>query len=61
MAEKYNECVLVLSQDGGMSDFLLYTLGLRDQMELDDMIKALQVKKRSRHRLHWEHTPIKIF
>lgn len=38
--KKYNECVLVLSQDGGMSDFLLYTLGLRNQMELDDMIKA---------------------
>ena len=38
--KKYNECVLALSQDGGMSDFLLYTLGLRDQMELDDMIKA---------------------
>lgn len=38
--KKYNECVLVLSQDGGMTDFLLYTLGLRDQMELDDMIKA---------------------
>ena len=38
--KKYNECVLVLSQDGGMSDFLLYTLGLRDQMELDDMSKA---------------------
>ena len=38
--KKYNECVLVLSQDGGVSDFLLYTLGLRDQMELDDMIKA---------------------
>ena len=38
--KKYNECVLVLSQDSGMSDFLLYTLGLRDQMELDDMIKA---------------------
>ena len=38
--KKYNECVLVLSQDGEMSDFLLYTLGLRDQMELDDMIKA---------------------
>ena len=38
--KKYNECVLVLSQDGGMSDFLLYTLGLRDRMELDDMIKA---------------------
>lgn len=38
--KKYNECVVVLSQDGSMSDFLLYTLGLRDQMELDDMIKA---------------------
>ncbi len=32
--------MLVLSRDGGISDFLLYTLGLRDQLELDDMIKA---------------------
>ncbi len=37
--KKYNECVLVLTSDGGMSDFLLYTLGLRDQTELTDMIK----------------------
>ena len=37
--KKYNECVLVLTPDGSMSDFLLYTLGLRDQVELDDMIK----------------------
>ena len=37
--KKYNECVLVLTPDGSMSDFLLYTLGLRDQVELNDMIK----------------------
>ena len=37
--EKYNECVLVLGSDGSVSDFLLYTLGLRDSVELDDMIK----------------------
>ena len=35
--ENYNECVLVLTSDGGMSDFLLYTLGLRDALELDEM------------------------
>ena len=37
--KKYNECVVVLTSDGSMSDFLLYTLGLRDQTELSDMIK----------------------
>lgn len=37
--ENYNECVLVLTSDGGISDFLLYTLGLRDSMELDEMIR----------------------
>ncbi len=37
--QNYNECVLVLTSDGGMSDFLLYTLGLRDQLELDEMIQ----------------------
>lgn len=36
--EDYNECVLVLTAGGGMSDFLLYTMGLRDPMELDEMI-----------------------
>ena len=28
--KKYNECVVVLTSNGGMSDFMLYTLGLRD-------------------------------
>jgi len=37
--ENYNECVLVLTSDGGMSDFLLYTLGLRDALELDEMVR----------------------
>lgn len=37
--ENYNECVLVLSSNGGMSDFLLYTLGLRDYDELDEWVK----------------------
>jgi ABC-type lipoprotein export system ATPase subunit len=37
--ENYNECVLVLTQNGSVSDFLLYTLGLRDTVELDEMIR----------------------
>ncbi|MCI9312009.1 MAG: ATP-binding cassette domain-containing protein [Erysipelotrichaceae bacterium] len=35
----YQECVLVLSKSGRMSDLLLYTLGLRDPKELDEMVK----------------------
>ena len=34
----YNECVLVLSAKGNISDFLLYTLGLRDYSELDSLV-----------------------
>ena len=37
--EKYNECVLVLTSGGNISDFMLYTLGLRDSTELDEMIR----------------------
>ena len=37
--ENYNECVVVLTSNGGISDFLLYTLGLRDPLELDEMIQ----------------------
>lgn len=35
----YNECVLVLTSGGGMSDQLLYTLGLRDRLELQEMVR----------------------
>ncbi len=37
--ERYDECVLVLTASGGISDFHLYTLGLRDSMELEEMIQ----------------------
>lgn len=37
--EDYNECVVVLTPGGSISDFMLYTLGLRDSMELDEMIQ----------------------
>ena len=37
--QNYNECVIVLTSSGNISDFLLYTLGLRDSNELDAMIQ----------------------
>lgn len=37
--EGYTECVLVLTSSGSISDYMLYTLGLRDAKELDDMIR----------------------
>ena len=37
--EEYNECVLVLTSNGNISDYMLYTLGLRDASELDEMIR----------------------
>ena len=36
--ENYNECVLVLTKGGRISDFMQYTLGLRDSDELDQMV-----------------------
>ena len=37
--ENYNECVAVLGADGSITDYALYALGLRDNAELDKMIK----------------------
>lgn len=37
--ENYNECVLVLTERGNISDFTSYVLGLRDADELQDMVK----------------------
>ncbi len=34
----YNECVLVLTSKGNISDFMIYTLGLRDYSELDNIV-----------------------
>ncbi len=36
--ENYNEVVLVTTPSGYMSDFMLYTLGLREGSELDEMV-----------------------
>ncbi len=43
--ESSNELVLVLSRDGGISDLMLYALGLGDHDELEEMIKAAQEGK----------------
>ncbi len=37
--ENYNECILVLTSSGSISDYLLYTLGLRDYSELEAMME----------------------
>ena len=37
--ENYNECVLVLTGSGSMSDFMIYSLGLRPGEELDAMVE----------------------
>ncbi len=44
--KKYNECVLVLNSNGSMSDFMLYTLGLRDFSELDSMIEKFSKEEK---------------
>lgn len=36
--ENYNECVLVLTSDGSISDYMLYALGLRDYSELEALL-----------------------
>lgn len=38
--ENYDEVVLVLTSSGSISDFMLYSMGLRDSVELEDMIQA---------------------
>ncbi len=39
--EKYNEMIIVLSEPNSISDLLVYTLGLRDSKELNDMISKI--------------------
>ena len=38
--EHYNECVLVLTSGGRVTDLTLYTLGLKDPKQLDEMVKT---------------------
>ena len=37
--ESYDEVVVVLTSNGGVSDFMLYSMGLRDRSELDSMVR----------------------
>ena len=43
--QRYNDIVLVLTPNGKVSDFMLYTMGLRDHSELDDMVRAFANEK----------------
>ncbi len=43
--EKYNECVLVLTSGGNISDLMMYTLGLRDSLELDEMVRQFMAEE----------------
>ena len=43
--EKYNELVLVLPEENGMSDLLIYGMGIRDDQELLDMISTIMAGK----------------
>ena len=37
--EKYDEVVAVLTPNGNVSDFMLYSMGLRDHKELEEMVR----------------------
>ncbi len=43
--ESYDECVLVLTKGGRISDFMQYSLGLRDTDELDEMVKQFAAEE----------------
>ncbi len=40
--KNYNEVVLILKEDGRIDDYTLYSLGLKDQKELEDKWKAVE-------------------
>lgn len=39
--EKYDEMIIVLSEPNKISDYLIYSLGLRDYKELEDIVKRV--------------------
>ncbi len=39
MPENYNEVVLIIDENNGIQDYALYTLGLKDPEEIQDMLK----------------------
>ena len=45
--EQYNECIVTLTAGGKISDLTLYTLGLKDPEELDDLVSSFAQGKES--------------
>ena len=43
--QSYNECVLVLTSGGNISDFMSYVLGLRDASELKTMVNQFMAEE----------------
>ena len=56
--ENYKECVLVLTSQGDISDFLQYTLGLQDGKELDDMVQKFMAEEAVETPENEVHTPM---
>lgn len=46
MPKNYNEVVLLVDKDNKVSDYVLYALGLKDQKELESMIKKVNNKEK---------------
>ena len=42
LPDKYNEVVLIVNKQNQISDYTLYSLGLKDSDELEEMVKAAQ-------------------
>ena len=40
--EKYNEVVLIVNEDGEISDYALYALGIKDQSDLNGILEKVQ-------------------
>lgn len=56
--EKYDEMILVLPEKNGMSDLLVYSLGLRDDKEFIDMISKLMAGEKVENKnkpLEWTY------
>ena len=56
--EKYDEVILILPEPNGMSDLLVYSLGLRDEKELTDMISKIMAGEKVENKnepLQWTY------
>ena len=45
MAEDYNELVLIIDKNNEINDYILYSIGLKDQKELQDVMQNMQLGK----------------